>query len=150
MKSTIPFPQENLNFFSKQLLLDDREREAVDRHNSLFIARKEAFAQFFYDYFGNIDETKAILEHATSAETMKNVWGHWFGSLFNERQEETFLHYMWRSGLRHVELHLDQRFVSLAYSIARQYCHQIARAEVPHADVGLVLTAWTKSLISAS
>jgi signal transduction histidine kinase len=39
--------------------------------------------------------------------------------------------YLWRIGVRHVEINLDQRFSNLGFSVARQFCQQVIASEVP-------------------
>jgi signal transduction histidine kinase len=51
---------------------------------------------------------------------------------------------LWRSGLRHVELNIDKRFINLGYAFARQLFHETAKEEVPAADLYGVTTALDK------
>jgi signal transduction histidine kinase len=52
--------------------------------------------------------------------------------------DENLLADLWRSGLKHVEINLDQRFVNLGYAIARKFCEQVVLAEVPLEKIGTV------------
>jgi signal transduction histidine kinase len=144
MKSTAPFPFEKLLFFYKQLYLEEDERRVIDCYQELFVARKADFAQYCYEYFFDIPETKVILEHATSSDKMKAIWAQWFESLFKGKCDQSLLPYLWRSGLRHVELNLDKRFVNLGYFVARQFCYRLARREVPLDDIAMVLAGTDK------
>lgn len=145
MKCDTPVPYEKLAFFKKQLGLDENEIRGLQKYRDLFIDKKEEFSQFFYQYFFRIPETRIILEHERRhGRLVQKIWPHWFESLFKEKFDERFLAYIWRSGLRHVEENIDQRFINLGYSVVRQFCQQVARKEVPQADLEPVLVSIDK------
>jgi signal transduction histidine kinase len=144
MKGDISVPYEKLEFFQRQLQLEKDEQMKLERYSPRFVEKKEQFGDFFYDYFTEIPETRTILEHERMPGHLRTVWAHWFGTLFGKRFDRQLLAYLWRSGLRHVEVNTDQRFVNLGYSMARRFCHQVAEKAVPVTDREGVLTAVDK------
>jgi signal transduction histidine kinase len=130
--STIPMPYERLTFFLSQLGLHEDDLKELNPYRAVFASRNSDFARFFHDYFHQIDGTRILLEHASKPGNLEKLWAHWFESLFASKVEEKFLARIWKSGTRHVELNLDQRFVNLGYAMVRQFCHQLVRQEVPN------------------
>ncbi len=139
MKCDIPVPYERLIYFQKLLGLGREEGEKLDQYRHLFLEKNREFAEYFHHYFHEIRETRIILDHEKRSGNLKVIWSHWFESIFKERLKRELLPYLWRSGLKHVELNIDQRFVNLGYSIVRQFCHRIAKSAVPVADLDSVL-----------
>lgn len=144
MKYDIPTPLERLVWFQNQLGLDGEEQEKLDRHRGLFAGKKREFSEAFYAYLMKIPQTKIILDHETSHGDIRKAWAYWFESLFKKRLNRQFLEYCWRSGLRHVQVKVDQRFVNLGFSFARQFCQKVVLAEIPLADQAAVMLALDK------
>ncbi len=105
--------------------------QALDPYREIFVRRKDQFAQHFYDMFDNIPETHLILEHEGRPGFLKKAWAAWFEFFFRTRLDDTLLAYLWRIGVRHVEVNLDQRFSNLGFSVIRQFCHDIVLSEIP-------------------
>lgn len=139
-------PYDKLVFFQEQLGLTEEEMERLDPYRSLFIAKKHEFASFLYNHFYQITRTRIILQHERAPGSLKEIWAYWFEAFFSAGWDKSFYGFLWRSGLRHVEVNLDQRFVNLGYCILRQYCHQIVSAEIPVASRGGVLLVIDKML----
>ena len=131
-------PYDRLVFFQTQLGLDEKRLRGLEPYYALFIERKHEFASYFYDYFEGLPETRIYLDHEKQPGNLKMAWAHWFASLFGRMPDENLLAYLWRSGLKHVEINLDQRFVNLGYAIARKFCEQVVLAEVPLEKLGTV------------
>jgi len=144
MKCDIPAPMERLVWFRTRLGLEGEELEALDRYRALFTVKKDVFSEAFYHYFKDIPQTRIILEHETPRGDIRKAWAHWFESLFEKRLDRQFLDFCWRSGLRHVEVNVDQRFVNLGFSFARQFCQGIVLEAVPPADQGAVMVSLDK------
>ena len=72
-----------------------------------------------------------FLKHYETTGFLKNAWAGWFESLFRWNSEEDFIKYLWRIGIRHVEVNLDQRYSNLAFSVSRQFCENIILKEIP-------------------
>ncbi|MBI4680306.1 MAG: hypothetical protein HY753_03645 [Nitrospirae bacterium] len=79
-------------------------------YDSNSISKKYDFSDYFYNFFSSIPETKIFLEHYETPGFLKKAWAYWFESLFTKNLNEEFMHYLWKIGIRHVEVNLDQRF----------------------------------------
>lgn len=144
MKAKVDAPIERLFWFQDKLRLGETEQETLDQYRGVLSKNKERFAEDFYEYFCQIPETRLILEHETRTGHLKKAWSQWFEHLFTEGFNEKYLTYLWRSGLRHVEVNLDQRFINLGYSIVRQFCNEIVREGIPVVDQDSVMSAIDK------
>jgi signal transduction histidine kinase len=144
MKAKVDAPIERLFWFQDKLRLGETEQEKLDQYRGVLSKNKERFAEDFYEYFCQIPETRLILEHETRTGHLKKAWRQWFENLFTEGFNEKYLTYLWRSGLRHVEVNLDQRFINLGYSIVRQFCNEIVREGIPVVDQDSVMSAIDK------
>jgi signal transduction histidine kinase len=142
----IAIPHETIAFFRKQLELEDGALKIFEPYRSLFTKRKNEFSQYFYDYFSGIPETKIILEHERKPGNLQKSWAHWFETLFRLKWDDRFFAYLWRSGLRHVEVNLDQRFVNLGYFVVKKYCHDVIEAEISFDERETVLWIIDKML----
>ena len=146
MKAKVDAPIERLFWFRDKLRLGETEQEKLDQYRGVFSKNKERFAARFYQYFCHIPETKLILEHESRSGHLKKAWAQWFEALFKEGFSERHLSYLWKSGLRHVEVNLDQRFINLGYSIVRQFCNETVREVIPLADQDSVMSAIDKMI----
>jgi signal transduction histidine kinase len=144
MKFDIPAPIERLGWFQSKLGLDGEELEKIKMYKNLFVNRKEAFAERFFQYFNGIMETRIILEHEKRQGQLKKALMQWFASLFEENCDQRFMRYVWKSGLRHVELNIDQRYINLGYSLTRQFCQKVCREGIPRKDLDAVLVGVDK------
>jgi len=146
MKCDIPVPTERLVWFQKRLGLKEEELERLDQYKDLFKDKKVEFSENLFQYFYNIPETKLVLDHAQRLEFLKKAWMQWFESLFKENFSPRFFAYIWKSGLRHVEVNIDQRFINLGYSFVRQFCLGIAREKIPPSERESVMFAIDKAI----
>lgn len=126
----IPVPYDRLSFFVQELGISERELDVLDPHRDVFIGKKDEFGVYFYEYFYKIPRTRIILDHDKTQERLSNTLAGWFEMLFKDRLSDEFLSFLWRSGLKHVEVNVDQRYVNLGYSAARQFCHFIIESEI--------------------
>jgi hypothetical protein len=106
MKANTPVPFERIRWFQKKLGLEPNELAKLDQYRSLFAEKQKEFSENFFQYFSEIPETKLILDHEERKEFLKKAWAHWFESLFKEDFNQRFLSYIWRSGLRHVDVNV--------------------------------------------
>ncbi len=134
MKDKIPFPAEKITWFRKKLGIEKTEIEQIGRFSQIFIEKKEAFSAYFFDYFNRIDETSFILAHQKHGQHLSKIWENWFELFFKESFSEKFLKALWISGLTHVEINIDHRFIMLSYSVLRQFCQKIGRQQIPPND----------------
>lgn len=131
MKIDIPVPLARLAWFQEKLGLSGRDLEEIHAHRDSLAGQAERFAEGLFRYFYEIPETRAILDHRKRSEELKKVWAHWYGLLFEGKLSPGILAYLWRSGLRHVEINLDKRFINLAYAFARQHLQSATRELTP-------------------
>jgi len=124
-------PYQTLQFIIDKLKLTENDLVLLYRHRDFFTSKQEEFAEFFYAFFSEIPETHILLEHFGKPGAMKLTWATWFERLFRENLDSNFISYLWRIGLKHVEINLDQRFTSLGFSLVRRFCHRIALEGLP-------------------
>jgi signal transduction histidine kinase len=144
MKIDTPVPFARLNWFQEKLGLGDREQENLVKHRDVFLKEKERFSEEFFRYFWEIKETRILLDHEMRGSRLKKVWEHWYELIFTEAITPKVLGVLWRSGLRHVELNIDKRFINLGYAFIRQFFHETAKEAVPFEDLHAVTTALDK------
>ncbi len=142
----IPASYNKLLAFKEKLGLDEMELEKLEPFREIFISKKDEFSDYFYKFFLNIPETKKFLEHYETPGFLKKAWANWFESLFSGRLDDKYLSYLWKIGVRHVEVNLDQRFSNLGFSVARQFCQQIILSEIPPHKIGSVSQSVDKLL----
>lgn len=134
-------PYEKILSFKGDLGLTPEMLEALDPYRPLFTSRKDEFARRFMDVFMAISRARPILEGERKPGIIGHVKARWFESLFTRDWDRGFINYLWRSGLRHVEVNVDQGLVNLGYCTARHFCHGIIQREAPpEAREGLILT----------
>jgi signal transduction histidine kinase len=144
MKIDTPVPSARLNWFQEKLGLGAREQENLTRHREAFLREKERFSGEFFRYFWEIKETRIILDHEKRSFHLRKLWAQWYELIFTEALTPRVLGVLWRSGLRHVELNIDKRFINLGYAFIRQFFHEVAKDAVPSADLHAVTTALDK------
>ncbi len=135
MKHDTPVPFARLTWFQEKLGLGDREQENLIKHRDVFLKEKRRFSEEFFRYFWEINETRIILDHEERGPRLKKLWEQWYELIFTEAITPKVLRILWRSGLRHVELNIDKRFINLGYAFVRQFFHQIVKEAVPSADL---------------
>ncbi len=126
-----PVPYEKLQALLEQLSIDENELEKLSPFRDIFIGRKNEFALYVHEFFSAMEETRIILDQSERPGFLLNAWAHWFESLFEGKTGKDFLSRLWRIGLRHVEVNLDQRYTNLGFSIVRQFCHSIVLSNIP-------------------
>ncbi len=132
--------------FLDRIGIQDEESEVMDRLRPLFVARRHAFADYFYRFFLNIADTKRFLDGEKEPGHMKRVWAGWFATFFQSKADDEFLTYLWGVGVRHVEVNLDQRFTNLGFAMIRQFCHDVVTSEVPAELRSVALSSINKRL----
>ncbi len=120
-------PHQSLQTILGRLRLTEQELATLHRHRSVFLGKKNEFAEFFFASFSEIRETQIILDRYGKPDVMKRTWAMWFERLFGEDLATDFIGYVWRIGLKHVEINLDQRYSNLGFSLVRQFCRRTAR-----------------------
>jgi signal transduction histidine kinase len=144
MKVDIPVPYQKISWFRGKIGFAEKELRCISKYSQTFLLEKDLFAEQIHQYFMEIPETRVILGHGARALHLKKLWHEWFGLLFTESFNRDILNYLWKSGLRHVEVNVDKRFTNLGYAFVRQFCHRIALAAAPKDDHGKLLSALDK------
>jgi len=126
-----PAPQDRLRFFIDQLDLDAGAMSRLEPFCPIFEKHAPAFGREFCDHFFRIERTRLLLEQGDTRARLEKIMAQWFASLFREGFGQRFLTYLWDSGIKHVQLSLDQRFVNLGYAVARGFCHQVIDQDTP-------------------
>ncbi len=129
-----PVPHDRLEYFLRQVGITPESLAPLEPHRGVFVAAGEKFGREFYEYFEAIAGTRLILEHSPEPRRLERVLAQWFRRLFERRLDAEFMEYLWSSGVRHVEVSLDQRYVNLGYAMARQFCHRLIASKVPQGD----------------
>ena len=130
----IPAPYEKLIQFQESLGLSADSLHQLDPYRDLFVSKKDEFAAYFHSVFEGIPEAKLVLDYEERPGLMLRIWSHWFERIFRSKLDQELYAYLWRIGLRHVEVNLDQRFSNLGFSVIRQFCHRIVLEEVDHGN----------------
>lgn len=130
----MPVPYEKLLQFQEKLGLTDKALQKLDPYRKVFAAKKDEFSAYFYEFFQGLPDAKLVLDFEQRSGHMLKVWSFWFGKIFSSALDADLHAYLWKIGLRHVEVNLDQRFSNLGFSIIRQFCHKIVLADAKHGD----------------
>jgi signal transduction histidine kinase len=144
MKIEIPVPFEKIAWFQEKLGLGRDDLRRISAYSDVFLNKAEDFAESIHRFFLEIPETGIILAQNKRSLHLKRVWQQWYELLFKDPLGEKALTYLWRSGLRHVEVNLDKRFINLGYAFVRQFFHRIAVNLAPQDDRGMLLLALDK------
>jgi len=139
-------PHQRLRFLLERIGMERDEEDSLRAFAPLFVAQRMAFADYFYDSFYTISETRPLLAGESLATRMRSVWAGWFNAFFTSKADDEFLGYLWGVGVRHVEVGLDQRFSNLGFAMIRQFCHGVVSQDVPFEQRGLLLSAINKKL----
>lgn len=144
MKPNAPVPFERLHWFQEKLGLGDLEQQSLTKYRDRFLKQKHRFSEELFRYFWGIKETRIILDHEHRGPHLQKLWEQWYELIFTESISPRILGVLWRSGLRHVELNIDKRFINLGYAFVRQFFHETAKEEVPSEDLHSVTAALGK------
>jgi signal transduction histidine kinase len=125
-----PMPLERLRYFQEKLGVDQAAFACLEDYREKFIARKAEYGRFFWNRFWEIERTRPVLEHGPNPRQLEKTKSVWFGRLFRDDLNQSFIENLWSSGIRHVQANLDQRYINLGYSLTRQFCHKIITEEI--------------------
>ncbi len=126
-----PVPFDKLLLFTEKIGLGPEALAVLAPYRSLLASRKDDFSRFFYQAFQEIPEAALVIEYEERPGRLVAIWSHWFESLFSSEIDRPFLSYLWRIGMRHVSVNLDQRFSNLGFTLIRQFCHEIVNSDIP-------------------
>lgn len=136
---SLPPPLERLSAFQDRLGVTSDDFSRLRASAEVFAPEKMTFAAHLYGQFHSIASTRMILDHGPGKERMLRVWSWWYESFFQSRSDEAFLAAQWRSGLNHVAVGVDHRYISLAYAMARRFIHKVASDKLPVEENGKTL-----------
>lgn len=131
MNIEVSAPLEKLRWFRTLLGLNEDSLAELAPFRHVFTKAKDTFGRDFFGQLQQIPETRIYLDHQKHDGYLQHAWAGWFGLLFSEGFSDRFFAYQWRSGLRHVEVGIDHRFITLGYSYLRQFCQSIIKTGVP-------------------
>lgn len=135
-------PYRSLKTIIGKLELKESDYDVLYKYRDVFISKRDNFAEFFYNFFLEMPETRILLEHFGKPAVLKQVWSNWFERIFTEKPDFDFIAYLWRIGLKHVEVNLDQKYSNLGFSAVRQFIHRIARDNfAPEISVDILFAA---------
>lgn len=119
-------------FLFKEIFdINEDEWNELEPFKNTFIEKKDDFANNFYDFFIAISETKNLIESLERPDHLKNAWAKWFELLLTRNSQEFFSDYLWRIGIKHVDVNLDQRYSNVGFSLARRFCQEIIQSDIP-------------------
>lgn len=144
MKVVIPVPYRKLAWFQEKIGFGEEDLRCICAFSDAFLREKKAFAERIHQFFQDIPETRVTLGQGGRSLHLKKLWLKWYELLFTEYFNETVLAYLWKSGLRHVEVNIDKRFINLGYSFVRQFCQRIAMASTPKNEQARLISALDK------
>ena len=141
---SVPFSK--LRLFVEKLGLTEAELAVLGPHKALFAGKGAEFSDYFFGIFMGISDTRKLIEQLENPQALKNDWANWFRRIFALELDEKFMAYLWKIGVRHVEVNLDQRYANLGFSVVRKFCGTVIEKEVPRADQARVSAVIDKIL----
>jgi signal transduction histidine kinase len=139
-----PVPLERLRLFLRELNLDEDHIAIIDRYRGSFLSHKQEFAEFLFGVLFKFAQTGIVFERQTTPDRLKKVWEHWFDRILTHSDEEALLVSVWRSGMTHVRLGIDHRFISLGYAQVRRFCRGMVAQDVPPHEHVRVMEAFDR------
>ncbi len=129
VKTDIPYTK--LHTFMRRLGIHEAELKEIEPLKDFFAGHKDQFASYFHDFFMSIPEARLIIEHEHRSGYLMQAWARWFEALFCNGLDDEFLGYLWKVGMKHVEIKLDKRFSNMGFSVVRQFCQEVVLSELP-------------------
>ncbi len=119
-------------FLFKEIFdISEDEWNELEPFRYTFIEKRDDFANHFYNFFIDISETKNLIESLERPDQLKKAWAKWFELLFTKTSQDFFSDYLWRIGIKHVDVNLDQRYSNVGFSLARRFCQEIIQSDIP-------------------
>ncbi|MFA5352790.1 MAG: ATP-binding protein [Thermodesulfovibrionales bacterium] len=135
-------PLEKLAAIRERIGLGELELQELNPFRQVFAEKAGEFADYFHRFFSSMPETRIFLEYEERPGHLRTAWADWFRSLFEQEQGDALLSYLWRVGIRHVEVNLDQRYTNLGFSLVRQFCQRVISEKIPlekRLDVAVII-----------
>ncbi len=124
-------PYAKLHTFMRRLGIHEAKLKEIEPLKDFFAGHKDQFASYFHDFFMSIPEARLIIEHEHRSGYLVQAWARWFEALFCNGLDDEFLGYLWKVGMKHVEIKLDKRFSNMGFSVVRQFCQEVVLSELP-------------------
>ena len=139
-------PLERLLYFKEQIGFDAGVQKHLKRHGAIIARHKEDFARFFEEFFRGMEETRPYLEVQEYPGHLQGIWQRWFEMILTTDFDEELVRRMWNSGITHVRINLDHRFVNLGYCLARRFCNRAISSSIGQEDRAEAMEAVEKAL----
>jgi signal transduction histidine kinase len=138
MNDRTPIPHDKLERMRESIGLDEQALSVLEPHREKLRARAGDFARHLYDTFMAMPETRRYLENEAVPGRMLAIWTHWFKTVLAATGSRELVDYLWRVGLRHVEVGLDQSYSNLGFAVAKKYCQELVKDAVPDEEAARV------------
>jgi signal transduction histidine kinase len=130
----IPPPFERFEMLKGKIGLRPEDVVALDPYRELLASHKVEFGNYFYETLHDFPDTRRFLELERRRGQLRINWTTFFGLLFTSRFNRQFIEFLWKSGLTHVEMSVDQRYINLGYILARRFCSDLIKQVIPEPD----------------
>jgi signal transduction histidine kinase len=127
----IPVPTSKLWELLEATDFSEEYRRALEPCAEVLLSRKNEFAERFESVYSQIPATRVFLDHQEEHGHLNKVWAHWYETILTGKTVQELLGFLWRIGLRHVEVNVDQSYTNAGFSIARNFMHDILEREFP-------------------
>ncbi len=127
------WPVERLRFFRREVGLDKEVGEHILLYSDVFVSKSQELVDRLWERIYKLTQVKIVVDQETTQERLTNNWRGWFNTLWTQPTGDELLAALWRSGSRHIQHEVDHRFVSLAYSHMRAFCHDVISEIAPDA-----------------
>lgn len=139
-------PLNRLRQFVELLGLGGEKQSPLEKWSEVFLPHADEFALGIETFVMSRPQLRIIRENQHPPTRLNSNWMRWYSMIFSTGADETLMTAIWRSGQAHVVYNVDHRYVSLAYNIARAFCHEVALKHLPMKDQPLVLTLVDKMI----
>jgi len=139
-------PFNRLRQFVELLGLGGELRSPLAKWSGVFLPHADEFAQCIETFVTSRPQLRIIRENQHPPTRLNSNWMRWFTLIFSTGADETLMTRIWRSGQAHVVYNVDHRYVSLAYNIARGFCHELVGKHLPLEEQPTALTLLDKMI----
>jgi signal transduction histidine kinase len=143
------WPAERLHFFRAEIGIDGELEATIAPHAEAIAGHSGRMADYLWDHIQEMAQAKIVIDRETTKHRLQHNWRGLFEAMWTSPLSDAFLAALWRSGFRHVRHGVDHRFINLAYSHVRSWCHEIIH-EVAAEDERQALVRAANKLIDLS
>lgn len=127
-------PLDRFEMFQSYVGLSAADFDILHGQAGTFLPYAEDYADFFHNYLSSIPQTRRILEVEQYLGGLRKNWSAFFRLIFTQAFNHTFQDFLWKSGLRHVQRNIDQRYINMGYCVTRKYLHDLVDKLVPQQE----------------